>query len=164
MKKIVNKILEIVGATLLVAMVAIVLWQVFSRTVLGNPNTVTEELVRFGLVWLAMLSSSYVVGKKAHLAVTLLSENLTGKKRKLLEIIIQILFIAFAAIIMIYGGFNAVSLTMKQISPSLGIPMGYVYLSVPVSGGLMIIYSLINLFDTLTHDQSIQEKNIEMEK
>lgn len=157
MKKIVNKILEIVCATLLVAMVAIVLWQVFSRTALGNPNTVTEELVRFGLVWLAMLSSSYVVGKKTHLAVTLLSENLTGKKRKLLEIIIQVLFIAFAAIIMIYGGTNAVSLTMKQISPSLGIPMGYVYLSVPVSGGLMILYSLINLFDTL-HNQPIQEK------
>ncbi|WP_396335542.1 TRAP transporter small permease, partial [Enterococcus faecium] len=41
-------------------MVAVVLWQVFSRTVLGNPNTVTEELVRFGLVWFAMLSSAYV--------------------------------------------------------------------------------------------------------
>lgn len=158
MKKIVNKSLEIIGATLLVSMVGIVLWQVFARTVLGRPNTVTEELVRFGLVWLAMLSSSYVVGKKGHLAVTFLSDNLTGTKRKLLEIIVQVLFIAFAAIIMIYGGINAVSLTMKQMSPSLGIAMGYVYLAIPVSGGLMIIYSLLNLFDTLKHNQSIQEK------
>ncbi|MGC3794963.1 TRAP transporter small permease, partial [Enterococcus faecium] len=55
-------------------MVAVVFWLVFSRTVLGNPNTVTEELVRFGLVWFAMLSSAYVVGQKAHLAVTVLSE------------------------------------------------------------------------------------------
>ena len=52
MKMILNKVLEILGAVLLVGMVAVVLWQVFSRTVLGNPNTVTEELVRFGLVWL----------------------------------------------------------------------------------------------------------------
>ncbi len=50
MKVILNKVLEILGAVLLVGMVAVVLWQVFSRTVLGNPNTVTEELVRFGLV------------------------------------------------------------------------------------------------------------------
>lgn len=51
MKMILNKVLEILGAVLLVGMVAVVLWQVFSRTVLGNPNTVTEEFVRFGLVW-----------------------------------------------------------------------------------------------------------------
>ena len=50
MKMILNKVLEILGAVLLVGMVAVVLWQVFSRTVLGNPNTVTEELVRSCLV------------------------------------------------------------------------------------------------------------------
>ncbi|BDP59266.1 hypothetical protein EfmJHP38_02040 [Enterococcus faecium] len=59
----------------------------------------------------------------------------------------QSLFLVFAAMIMVYGGWNAVTLTMGQISPSLSIPMGYVYLSVPVSGVLIIIYSLINLID-----------------
>lgn len=33
MKMILNKVLEILGAVLLVGMVAVVLWQVFSRTV-----------------------------------------------------------------------------------------------------------------------------------
>ncbi|HIE1562285.1 TPA: TRAP transporter small permease, partial [Enterococcus faecium] len=55
-------------------------------------------------------------------------------------------------------GWNAVTLTMGQISPSLSIPMGYVYLSVPVSGVLIIIYSLINLIDTLSNKPAIQEK------
>ena len=36
MKMILNKVLEILGAVLLVGMVAVVLWQVFSRTVLGH--------------------------------------------------------------------------------------------------------------------------------
>ena len=157
MKVILNKVLEILGAVLLVGMVAVVLWQVFSRTVLGNPNTVTEELVRFGLVWFAM-SSAYVVGQKAHLAVTVLSEKLSGKKSKILEVVVQSLFLVFAAMIMVYGGWNAVTLTMGQISPSLSIPMGYVYLSVPVSGILIIIYSLINLIDTLSNKPAIQEK------
>ena len=158
MKMILNKVLEILGAVLLVGMVAVVLWQVFSRTVLGNPNTVTEELVRFGLVWFAMLSSAYVVGQKARLAVTVLSEKLTGKKSKILEVVVQSLFLVFASMIMVYGGWNAVTLTMGQISPSLSIPMGYVYLSVPVSGVLIIIYSLINLIDTLSNKPAIQEK------
>ena len=64
MKKGISRLLEFLGACLLIGMIIIVLWRIFSRTILGNPNTVTEELVRFGLVWFAMLSSAYVVGQK----------------------------------------------------------------------------------------------------
>lgn len=114
---------------------------------MNNPNTVTEELVRFGLVWVAMLASAYVVGKKSHLCVTLLSDNLNEKGKLFLEIVVQVLFILFAAVIMIYGGWQASLVTMGQISPSLSIPMGYVYLSVPVSGAIMLLYSVMNLLD-----------------
>lgn len=47
---------------------------------------------------------------------------------------------------------------MDQISPSLGISMGYVYLAIPVSGILIIIYSLINLVDTIKGNTIIKEK------
>lgn len=142
-----DKVMEILCSTILAAMVLIVLYQVFARKVLNNPNTVTEELVRFGLVWVAMLASAYVVGKKGHLCVTLLSDNLNEKGRRFLEIVVQVLFLLFAAVIMIYGGWKASLVTMGQISPSLSIPMGYVYLAVPVSGAIMLLYSLMNLLD-----------------
>ena len=142
-----DKVMEILCSTILAAMVLIVLYQVFARKVLNNPNTVTEELVRFGLVWVAMLASAYVVGKKSHLCVTLLSDNLNEKGKLFLEIVVQVLFILFAAVIMIYGGWQASLVTMGQISPSLSIPMGYVYLSVPVSGAIMLLYSVMNLLD-----------------
>ena len=87
-----------------------------------------------------------------------MGKKLTGKKSKILEVVVQSLFLVFAAMIMVYVGWNAVTLTMGQISPSLSIPMGYVYLSVPVSGVLIIIYSLINLIDTLSNKPAIQEK------
>ncbi|MGM0124646.1 TRAP dicarboxylate transporter, DctQ subunit [Enterococcus sp. AZ194] len=152
-----DKVLEIFGSVLLAVMILVVLYQVFTRTVLNNPNTVTEELVRFGLVWLSMLASAYVVGKRSHLAVTMLSDNLSGKNKRLLEIIIQVLFLVFAAVIMVFGGWKAVSVTMGQISPSLSIPMGYVYLAVPVSGVIMFIYSLLNLFEQPLKKESEQE-------
>ena len=142
-----DKFMEILCSTILAAMVLIVLYQVFARKVLNNPNTVTEDLVRFGLVWVAMLASAYVVGKKSHLCVTLLSDNLNEKGKLFLEIVVQVLFILFAAVIMIYGGWQASLVTMGQISPSLSIPMGYVYLSVPVSGAIMLLYSVMNLLD-----------------
>ncbi|MGH2036720.1 TRAP transporter small permease subunit [Enterococcus faecalis] len=152
-RKFLNRLLEILGSIILVAMVLVVLYQVFARTVLKNPSTLTEEFVRFALVWLAMLASAYVVGKKGHLAVTLLSEKLQGKQKRFLEFIVQLLFLLFAGVIMIFGGWNGVVITLGQISPSLAIPMGYVYLAVPVAGVLMFIYSLMNLLKLFTQSK-----------
>ncbi|MGC6767993.1 TRAP transporter small permease [Enterococcus sp. LJL128] len=155
-RNILDKCLEVFGAVLLAVMILVVLYQVFARTVLNNPNTITEEFVRFGLVWLSMLASAYVVGKRSHLAVTLLSDHLKGGNKRLLEIVVQILFLLFAAVIMVFGGWKAVTVTMGQISPSLSIPMGYVYLAVPISGVIMFIYSLLNLLEKPV-EESVQE-------
>lgn len=55
-RKFLNRLLEILGSIILAAMVLVVLYQVFARTVLKNPSTLTEEFVRFALVWMAMVS------------------------------------------------------------------------------------------------------------
>ena len=158
--KVLDKCLKYFVRLLLAVMILVVLYQVFTRTVLNNPNTVTEEFVRFGLVWLSMLASAYVVGKKSHLAVTMLSDNLTGSKKRLLEVVVQVLFLIFAAVIMIFGGWKAVTVTMGQVSPSLSLSMGYVYLAVPVAGVFMFIYSLLNLFD---EHQEVEAEKEEVE-
>lgn len=160
-KKYLDKSLEWICGITLIVMVLVVMWQVIARTILNNPSTLTEEFVRFSLVWLGMLSSAYVVGKKSHLAVTLLSDSLNKKNKRILEIIVQILFVLFSIIIMIYGGSKATSLTMSQISPSLSLPMGYIYLSVPVSGVIMLIYSLMNLYGIFTNT-NMETSNREM--
>lgn len=142
-----NRLLELLCSVILVVMVVLVLYQIFSRTILNSPNTATEELVRFGLVWLSMLGSAYVVGKKGHLAVTILSDHLKQANKQVLETVVQTFFLVFASSIMIYGGWKAVSVSIGQISPSLSISMGYVALSIPVSGVVMFIYSLLNLLE-----------------
>ncbi|MFK8243650.1 MULTISPECIES: TRAP transporter small permease [unclassified Facklamia] len=148
-RNLLDKILEVLCSVILTVMVLIVLFQIFTRVVLNNPNTVTEEIVRFSLVWLSMLSAAYVVGKRSHLAVTLLSDKLNLQNRKILDLIVQILFLVFSLLIMVYGGLKSVSVTLVQYSPSLGLPMGYVYLAVPVAGCLIFLYTLINLSDVL---------------
>lgn len=148
-RKILDKVLEILCSSLLVFMVLIVLYQIFTRVALNNPNTITEELVRFLMVWVSLLSSAYVVGKKSHLAVTLLSEKLNIKNKRLLDLIVQLLFLLFAVTVMVYGGIKSVGITLVQLSPSLSLPMGYIYLSVPISGLLICIYTVLNIFDSI---------------
>ncbi len=148
-RKILDKVLEILCSSLLVFMVLIVLYQIFTRVVLNNPNTITEELVRFLMVWVSLLSSAYVVGKKSHLAVTLLSEKLNIEHRRLLDLIVQVLFLLFSLTVMVYGGIKSFGVTLVQLSPSLSLPMGYIYLSVPISGLLICIYTVLNIFDSI---------------
>ena len=51
---------------------------------------------------------------------------------------------------MIYGGFSIMKLTMTQSTASLGIPMGVVYTIIPISGILIVIYSVLNIIDLAT--------------
>ncbi|WP_100407479.1 TRAP transporter small permease [Bacillus solitudinis] len=146
-KKYVDKTLLIITGILFLVMVAVMTWQVISRYLLNDPSTLTEEFLRYSLVWLSILAAAYVVGQKNHIAITFLSERLKDQKKLVLDIGIQVIFLLFAAIIMVYGGTKAVSLTMAQLSPSLGLPMGLVYLSLPVGGILIIFYSIVNLIE-----------------
>lgn len=149
LKKYLDRCLEFVTATLFLVMVAVTMWQVISRYILNDPSSLTEEFVRFSLIWLSMLSAAYVVGKKNHIAITLLSDRLKHDKKLILDIIIQTSFILFGAIIMVFGGYKTVAISIAQISPSLNISMGFVYLSLPVSGILIILYSALNIITLL---------------
>ena len=83
-----------------------------------------------------------------------LADKITGTARKILEVAIDFLTFAFAAVVMVYGGISIVKLTMIQTTASLQIPMGYVYLIVPVTGILIMYFSFTNGMDMLHGDFS----------
>lgn len=120
-----------------------VLWQVFSRFVLQNPSSFTDELARYLLVWAGILGAAYVAGQKMHLAIDLLSTKLEGKSKSYLEIFIETCIFIFSLTVMVIGGMRLVYITLNlnQISAALQVPLGYVYLAVPLSGLLMMFYS-----------------------
>lgn len=133
------------------AMTINVLWQVFSRFILKNPSSITEELARYMLIWLGILGASYVAGQKMHLAIDLLSTKLKGKSKSYLEIVIQSTIFLFAFFVMVIGGFRLVQITLSlnQISAALQIPLGYVYTVLPISGIIMMFYSVTFIIEEL---------------
>ncbi len=135
---------------LCVGLVISVVWQVFSRYVLNDPSTVTDELARFLFIWVGLIGAAYGLGQKKHLAIDLLLTKLetSPKKYNLLKIIINLVGLFFVCVIMIYGGGRLVAETISsgQISPVLGIQMGLIYLALPMSGFFMLIFLLRDLF------------------
>lgn len=132
---------------LMAAMVLNVLWQVGSRFILRSPSSFTDELARYLLIWVSLLGASYVTGKRMHLAIDLLPASLEGKKQRNLNVLIHILVALFALLAMVWGGINLVyiTLTLRQTSAALNVPLGYVYMVLPLSGLLIIYYSLAGL-------------------
>lgn len=92
-----------------------------------------------------MFAAAYVFGKREHMRMGFLADKLNKKKLTILNAIIEIIIIAFALIVMVYGGISITSLSMTQKTASLGIPMGYVYIVIPITGVVIAVYGVLNV-------------------
>ena len=129
---------------LMVLMVLDVSWQVFTRFVLQDSSSYTEELANFLLIWIGVLGASYAVRTKAHLGIDVLMQRLSGRRKENAEISVYIMVFLFALVIMVIGGLRLVFITfsLDQISAAMGIRMGYIYMVLPLSGLLIMYYSV----------------------
>lgn len=140
-----DKVLEMVQIGLFGGMVAVGTYQILVRYLFNKPSTVSEELLTYAFAWLSLLAAAYMFGKQGHMRMGFLADRVSEGKRIALPMISECLVFVFGAVVMVYGGIQIVSLTMAQKTASLGIPMGYVYTIVPVGGGLIVVYSILNL-------------------
>jgi len=124
-----------------------VLWQVTSRFVIGNPSSFTDELAGFLLIWVGLLGAAYATGQKQHLAIDLISQKMSLPRKRILDTVINSLIILFALVVLIIGGTNLSYLTfqLNQISSALQLPIGYVYLVLPLSGIFIIYYAATDI-------------------
>jgi TRAP-type C4-dicarboxylate transport system permease small subunit len=145
-----------------IVMVTAIFIQVFMRYVIGSSLAWSEELARYCFIWLVYLGISFGVKKQRHIKVDVVLLLLKDKWKIVLNIIANIIFLAFAVFVVIYGyGIASKLLTFGQTSPALQLPMGLVYLATPVGMGLTairIIQQLFQLFETLRGDAQFEVK------
>jgi TRAP-type C4-dicarboxylate transport system permease small subunit len=145
-----EKVDTVVRAALVVLMTLLVLdvvWQVFSRYVIGAPATFTDELARFLLIWVSLLGAAYASGRHMHIAIDVFPNSLEPPARRRLEFVVDLLVIAFVLLVPVIGGGIVVYTTYiyLQLTPTLRIPMALVYLIGPISGLLIIFYKLSDM-------------------
>ena len=145
----IDSVLEKLVLFILVLMLASVVWQVFSRFVLRAPSTITDEISSFSLIWVGLLGAAYAAGKNLHLAIDLIPEDVVKKRQGLFNGIVFISIAVFAFTVMIIGGFRLVQLSFQfgQTSATLEIPLGFIYMVVPISGVLICYYSIDTLIN-----------------
>lgn len=144
----IDKIIQVLSTIIMGVMVIAVCWQVITRYILNNPSTVTEEALRYLLIWVTMVGGAYAYGRRKHLAITALSKRLSFKGQKILDIFVQAMVILFCVVVMI-GGTRLVNTAADQLSAALQLPMPLIYASIPVGAILFIFYALIFIGEDL---------------
>lgn len=123
---------------LLVAMCGATVVGVLDRFVLDLGLGWTEEVSRFLLIWVSLLSAAIAVRERKHFMVDLLGTVVGGPRLAAgLDAAARLLCFLFLVGVVAYG-FRLVMVFHPQLSPALGLHMSVVYAAVPVSGMLML--------------------------
>jgi TRAP-type C4-dicarboxylate transport system permease small subunit len=142
-----NKILEVFLVILMSVLVVDVLWQVFSRYLLASPSSFTDELAGYLLIWVGMLGAAYVAGRQEHLAIDIVLQRSKPAAKKRLSLIIHLMILFFAVAVMVVGGIILMytRFVLEVKSAALQLPLGYVYIVMPISGLIIVYYKILHI-------------------
>jgi TRAP-type transport system small permease protein len=146
----INRTVEYICFGMLAAMVAIVGLQVFYRYVLSSSLSWSEEIARYLFVWTVLLGGTSGVRLGFLVAVTFVQNQMPTALRKAVLIGINLLILAFAYVLVVHG-FDLAQTVHRQLAPATRIPMSYVYGAIPVSGVLIVFYTLLHLWNLIRH-------------
>ncbi|WP_010647934.1 TRAP transporter small permease [Oceanobacillus massiliensis] len=150
MKHILNLIMAV--------LVASTFMQVIYRFFLHNPLAWTEELARYCLIVLTFLGAAYAMSLKQHIGIEFIVDKFPATGKKGLQTIAFLICLLFY-LLMIVQGLNLADSAMNQLSPVLRIPMGILYMVIPLSGFLLAVNHLANFLEAMKggsgHDDSI---------
>lgn len=136
---------------LLIEMVAVIFFQVVSRYCFDIAHFWAEELAVFSMIWLVFLGSVIAESRCDHTRITFFVNLLPVKLRAYVNSFSDLLCIIFLTVLTVKSS-SVITIAMRNISTGVRIPMGFVYLSLPIGGILMILYFLADIYkNTLIH-------------
>ena len=124
--------------TLLAIFVCLLFAQILSREIFGYSIAWSEELATYMFVWFAYFGASYAAKLYAHNRVTFQFGKLPRKVVNYIEAFADLFWIFFNCYF-IYLSFTFVFFKMNLFwkSQTLGVPMKYIYMVLPIAFALM---------------------------
>lgn len=148
-KRVLDAILATLCVALFVALVAVVTWQVFTRQVLASPSTWTSVAAQYLFVWLSLFGAAYVFSERGHIAVDFLARKSRAGGQKVIGVLTLSIVALFAILVLIWGGLRGLELTWGQQVSGIPVTVGQMYLALPVSGVLIVFYSVFHIVKIL---------------
>lgn len=143
LEMILDKTMSSIMSLVMLVLIIFGTWQIFSRWILGDPSTFTDELLRYLLIWAGMIGAAYCFFHDKHIKLTLVTSRLKGKALTVLNVIGEIAVIVFVVYVYIYGGIQMVTGNVNQLTAVMRLPMSMIYACLPVSGVFVILSKIL---------------------
>lgn len=141
---VVTRVVEFLVIILFAITLSACVLQVFTRYVLNNSLRWTDELARYTFIYGNVLGAVLMQRIHGHAAVTFLVGLLPPNGQKIMANFTSIIVLGIS-VILSYSGVQMVMRTTRQLSPGMGVPMSYVYLSMVIGGILLTFFTLVDL-------------------
>ena len=125
--------------TLLAVFVTILFVQIVSRQVFGQSLAWSEELSTYMFVWFVFFGASYAAKLGAHNRVTIQFAPFPKVVKLVSEVIADFLWLCFNLYFVYLSVIFVIKMNKFWSSQTLGVPMKYFYLILPIAFTLMSI-------------------------
>jgi TRAP-type transport system small permease protein len=144
--KLLEKIQLTIGLISLSIFFIAIIFQIVSRY-LGIAVIWTEEVANYSFIWAVFMGAAVMLNRREHFSFDFLQRKLKGKSKAYLDIFNDTILCLFSIALLIYGiqavqnfwNYNWASLPMLK--------MGYVWISIPIMGATMAIYTFTHLIN-----------------
>ena len=132
------------------AMTAVLIAQVFCRYALGSSLSWSEELSRYLMIWTAMLGAVAVLDDSDFVSFRWVVGLLGVRAQRAVRALTLISSLGFL-IVMVHVGTGLAIHNMKQLSPALYLPIGWVYAALPAGAFLIALRLGLELVGAARH-------------
>ena len=124
-----------------VLMVVCMAYQVITRYLFHRGNVWSEELTRLLCIWTVLLGSAVAIREKGHLQIDALTNLFHGKKKNVIDAVIDIVVLIFI-VIMIKYSIELCRSVGSATSAGLKVSKVYIYMVMPIGFGCMVLSSI----------------------
>ncbi|MEO0817851.1 MAG: TRAP transporter small permease [Pseudomonadota bacterium] len=137
-----------ISSVCIVAMTAIITYQVIARYVFNDSPAWSERLSLVLLAYLVFFGAAVGVHEKYHIRIDALRNAVPARLGWLFDILAH-LAVAIAGLVMVFAGWQLTTTLWDFAIPALGIPRGVALLPIFLAGGLITLFSAAHLVDVV---------------
>jgi len=138
------------------AIFAIVIVTVVTRYGFNYVLSWSEEVPRYLLIWVSFLGAAACVDLRDHIAFDYLYKRFPARLRALVQLLINLAIFGFGWIMLVYG-VRFVEQFGSDFMESIPFTNVWYYTALPVSGALMMLYSLRDQLNVWCHHERALE-------
>jgi TRAP-type C4-dicarboxylate transport system permease small subunit len=140
-------LLEWWSVLLLILMVALVCSGVFFRYALKASLIWYDEFASYLLVWLTFYGAVVASYRRRHIAFDVVVSKLRPETRRIMDFIGELFCLGFQIVLFYYGWILMDKIGDESAVSLTWVKMRWIYSVLPITGGLMLLISLMRLFD-----------------